>query len=416
MVGDVAAGGGQLLEELERLLLERAALAGAPLALGGELDLGLLGVAQALHLALELGDLLDQLVLRLAGALDRAHDLGLEVGQRVVAVLGGELAQQVLARVAQRPSRRCSLTWCCTAVLRSPPKCRAISSVSSSAVGVEHLRHRAAVLADEALELLLEVLADPAGALGEGVLGLGRRALELAPDRVDLGAGGLAIEHARTDLERVGDRLGGGDLALRAVLDQLDERAVLDRQPLYKDLVAVDADTRASPVVGDGLKGCLKGSHSFHVELWKVSLTPDGTGKMPRCTPSAPHVTALALLRPRPRRVWRRFRRASAPAGPRRAAGRRLRVRDRAASSASAARCPAATATGPRAPSRSSISGCDADRALGCAAGALGGVALLRDRRHLAAAVGHRPPRVLRPDRGELLSLLRAARCRDRHG
>ena len=49
-------------------------------------------------------------------------------------------------------------------------------------VRVEHLRHRAAVLAEEALELLLEALADLARALGEGVLGLRRRPLELAAD------------------------------------------------------------------------------------------------------------------------------------------------------------------------------------------------------------------------------------------
>ena len=85
------------LDQLEGVLLELAALAGAPLALGGQLGLGLAGVAEALHLALELGDLLDQPLLRVAGALHRLDDGCLEVRQRVVAVLGGELAQEVLA-------------------------------------------------------------------------------------------------------------------------------------------------------------------------------------------------------------------------------------------------------------------------------------------------------------------------------
>jgi len=68
------------------------------------------------------------------------------------------------------------------------------------------------------------------------------------------------------------------------VLDQLDQGAVFDREPLYEDLVAVDADARVvwrRALVRDRLQGCLKGSHSFHVELRKVSLTPDGTWKMP---------------------------------------------------------------------------------------------------------------------------------------
>jgi hypothetical protein len=68
------------------------------------------------------------------------------------------------------------------------------------------------------------------------------------------------------------------------VLDQLDQGPIHDRESLYKDLVAVDADLRIGrryAVVGHRLEGCLKGSHSFHVELRKVSLTPDGTWKMP---------------------------------------------------------------------------------------------------------------------------------------
>jgi hypothetical protein len=70
------------------------------------------------------------------------------------------------------------------------------------------------------------------------------------------------------------------------MLDQLDQGAVLDREPLYKDLRALDAHPcigiRGRPgVVGYRLEGCLKASHCFHVELRKVSLTPDGTWKMP---------------------------------------------------------------------------------------------------------------------------------------
>ena len=90
------------LDQLEGVLLELPALAGAALAFGGQLELGLAGVVEPLHLALELGDLLDQPLLRVAGALHRLDDGCLEVGQRVVAVLRRELAQQILARVGQR--------------------------------------------------------------------------------------------------------------------------------------------------------------------------------------------------------------------------------------------------------------------------------------------------------------------------
>ena len=66
--------GCQLLDELEGMLLELPALAGAALALRGQLGLGLTRVVEALHLALELGDLLDQPLLRVARALHRLDD------------------------------------------------------------------------------------------------------------------------------------------------------------------------------------------------------------------------------------------------------------------------------------------------------------------------------------------------------
>ena len=158
--------------ELEGVLLERPALAGALLALGGELGLGLVGVAQSPHLGLELGDLLDQLRLRVARAVHRAHDLGLEVRQRVVAVLGGELPQQVLAGVGQGLGDDL-LDLVLHGGVAVAPEVAGDQLRELVAVGVEDLGHRAPVLADEALELLLEVVPDLPCPLGEGVLRLG---------------------------------------------------------------------------------------------------------------------------------------------------------------------------------------------------------------------------------------------------
>ena len=138
-------------------------------------------------------------------------------------------------------------------------------------VGVERLRHRAAVLSEEALELLLEAVGDLARALGEGVLGLRGRALQLAANRVHLGAGRLPVEHAGADLERVQDRLLGADLTLEPALDQLDERAVLDQQAVYIDAVLAQLDALLVKLE------CLSGFHGEKVEPITLRLTSDGT-------------------------------------------------------------------------------------------------------------------------------------------
>ncbi len=97
VVGDVAATGRDPLDGLEDALLEGAALARPGLLLLGQLGLGLGRVVEALDLALELGQPLEQPLARLAVVLHLPHDGRLELGQGVVPVLGGELAQQILA-------------------------------------------------------------------------------------------------------------------------------------------------------------------------------------------------------------------------------------------------------------------------------------------------------------------------------
>ena len=249
VVRDVAARSGHLLDQVERLLLELAALAGAALALRRQLQLGLARVVQPLHLALELGDLLDQPLLRDARPLHLVHHRSLEVGQRVVPVLGGELAQQVLAGVAQR-LRHQLLHLVLHGGVAVEAEVARDQLGELLRLGVEQLRHRAAVLADEALELLHEPLLDRPRPIREGALGLRGRMLELVANRLDLGPGGLPVEHARADRQRVGDRLFGGDVPLEAALDQLDQRTVRDHKPIDQDLVAARLDRSGA---GDAL-------------------------------------------------------------------------------------------------------------------------------------------------------------------
>ena len=274
VVRDVAARRGHLLDQVEGLLLELAALAGAALALRRQLEPGLARVVQPLHLALEVGDLLDQPLLRHARPLHLVHHRSLEVGQRVVPVLGGELAQQVLTGVAQR-LRHQLLHLVLHGGVAVEAEVARDQLGELLRLGVEQLRHRAAVLAEEALELLHEPFLDRPRPIREGTLGLRGRMLQLVADRLDLGPGCLAVEHARADRERVGDRLLGGDVPLEAALDQLDQRTVRDRKPIDQHLVAARLDHSGA---GDALLYRLKfADRSFHVEQHKVFLTPDGT-------------------------------------------------------------------------------------------------------------------------------------------
>ena len=139
---------------------------------------------------------------------------------------------------------------------------------------VEQLRHCAAVLAEEALELLHQPLFDRPGAVREGTFRVRGGALELVADGLHLGPGRLTVQHPGADPQCVGDRLIGADLALEAALDQLDQRTVRDGEPVDEDLLAAGLDHRAA---SKAFLDCLKIAHSFHVEQHKVFLTPDGT-------------------------------------------------------------------------------------------------------------------------------------------
>ena len=122
-----------------------------------------------------------------------------------------------------------SLIWCCTAVLRSPPKCCASCSASSLGVGVERLGHRAAVLAEELLEALLELLGDRR-ARGRRTHARpprtpARTRCARGPPRRRWPPGRAPARRSRARR----DGLGGRDIALQAARDELDERTVGDR-------------------------------------------------------------------------------------------------------------------------------------------------------------------------------------------
>ena len=139
--GVVARGQRDRVERGGHRLLVGAALRGALLALGGDLlELLLLGpqareLARAaderpVHLA-QVGVLLSDAVLIECSA------PALEAGQRVLPVRGGELAQQILARLGHDLGRATARTRCWTAALQSSEKCRSSALVRWPLSGAE---------------------------------------------------------------------------------------------------------------------------------------------------------------------------------------------------------------------------------------------------------------------------------------
>ena len=71
---------------------------------------------------------------------------------------------------------------------------------------------------------------------------LARGPLELRLDEVGVGAGLLAVEHPRADLDRVGDELRGGLAGLLALPGEPDGAGVLDDEPVDEQRLARGAD------------------------------------------------------------------------------------------------------------------------------------------------------------------------------
>ena len=236
VVRDVAARQRHLLDHVERALLELAALAGAALALGGELGLRLAGVVQPLHLALQLAELFNQLVVRLGAASTSRTTAALKSASGLWPS-SAENWRTSSCRDSTSAFVSSSLSWCCTAVLRSAPKLLATSSDKLLRVRVKRFRHRAALLAEEVLELLLEAVRDLRCSLREGLLDLGRHPLELVLDEVHLGGRRLAIEHSGADLHRLDHGVLRRDVAFEPPRGKLGKRAILNQQAVDEDAV-----------------------------------------------------------------------------------------------------------------------------------------------------------------------------------
>jgi hypothetical protein len=230
----VPAGRGDLVESFGHELLEVPALRGAALALGAELLALLPLVAQALQLLLELGQPLEELVQR--GVLTVARDLdgvqraGLEVRERVLAVRGGELPEQILAGARHHLRHD----------LLDPVLDRSRAAIGE--VLLERLREVAVLGTEELLDLPVQVLGRRPSALGERDLGLARDLLELRLHEVRVRAGLLAVEDTRADLDGVDDELGRVLPRLLALANEPGGALVLDEQAVDGDAPAERAD------------------------------------------------------------------------------------------------------------------------------------------------------------------------------
>ena len=100
---------------------------------------------------------------------------------------------------------------------------------------LELLRELTVLLAEYLADELFEELGDRARLLGELRLDVARGLLELGLDELGVGAGLLAVEHARADLDGVADGLGGVVPVLLALPDDADGALVVDDEAVDRD-------------------------------------------------------------------------------------------------------------------------------------------------------------------------------------
>jgi hypothetical protein len=120
-----------------------------------------------------------------------------------------------------------------TSTAKSASRSCSARSSSRSAAGRERLVH-----------LLAELVGHLAGAVGERHLHLARDLVELVLDELRVGAGLLAVEHARADLHGVGDHLDRVVARLLALADQPDRHFVGDHQAVDRQPVTDGPDVR----------------------------------------------------------------------------------------------------------------------------------------------------------------------------
>ncbi len=100
-----------------------------------------------------------------------------------------------------------------------------------AALGVEHL-----------VDLLPELLGDLSRVVAELALDLLRDLLELGPHELGVGARLLAVEHARADLDRVGDHGRAVAPGLLALTDETGGRLVGDDEAVDEQAIALNGD------------------------------------------------------------------------------------------------------------------------------------------------------------------------------
>ena len=113
-------------------------------------------------------------------------------------------------------------------------------------MALERAREVPAVGAEELVDLLPEVVGHLLGPLRERRLDVARRAVELAPHEVGVGACLLAIEHARADLNGVDHRSHRVVAGLLALSHEPHGALVVNNQPVDREAVADRADVRLS--------------------------------------------------------------------------------------------------------------------------------------------------------------------------
>ena len=143
-------------------------------------------------------------------------------------------------------------------------------------VGVEHLRHRAAVLAEEALELLLEAARRSRARARRTACSASAEARSSSCRIASTSAPVASRSSTRAPISSAsGPSRRAAISRSQPALDQLDQRAVLDRRGRRSAPRRRGPLTLAAPGPGVAFLR-IEGSHSFHVNS-KVALTPDGT-------------------------------------------------------------------------------------------------------------------------------------------
>ena len=111
-------------------------------------------------------------------------------------------------------------------------------------VPLERLAQVPALGAEDLVDLPPELVRDLLGALRKPGLNLASRPLELVTDEVGVGAGLLALEHPRADLDGVGDDAGQILSRLLALADEPNSALVGHDQTVDHHAIPDDCDVR----------------------------------------------------------------------------------------------------------------------------------------------------------------------------